>query len=104
MRFLSTQVESAVLRRLKLLKRLQKVHLSPEAGLALRQRVETNSGSAEDRAILIKVIRATQASQQCVEALPLPAQPSPARKAKHKRQLTKASQRRNRREGVHWPT
>jgi len=31
MRFRSTQVESAVLRRLKLLKRLQEVQLSPEA-------------------------------------------------------------------------
>ncbi len=57
-----------MLRRLKLLKRLQEVHLSPEAGLALIQRVETNSDSAADRDILIKVIRATQAAQQFVEA------------------------------------
>ena len=90
-------MESAVLGRLKLLKRLQAVNLSPEAGRALIQRVETNSCSAEDRDILIKVIRATQASQQCVEASPLPAQPSPERKAKRKRQLTKAARRRNRR-------
>jgi hypothetical protein len=83
--------------RLKLLKRLQAVDLSPEAGLALIQRVKTNSCSAEDRDILIKVIRATQASQQFVEASPLPAQPSPERKAKRKRQLTKAARRRNRR-------
>src|SRR6266849_4795863 len=97
MRFLSRQVESAVLRRLKLLKRLQEVPLSPEAGLALMQRVETNNCSAEDREILIKVIRAPQASPQCVEASPLPAQPSPERKTKRKRQLTKASRRRHRR-------
>jgi len=44
MRFISIPAESAVLRRLKLLKRLQDVQLSPEAGLALMQRVETNSG------------------------------------------------------------
>jgi hypothetical protein len=86
-----------VLRRLKLLKRLQEVHLSPEAGLALIQRVETNSDSAEDRDILIKVMRATQAAQQFVEASPLPVQPSPERKAKRKRQWTKAARRRNRR-------
>ena len=86
-----------MLRRLKLLKRLQEVHLSPEAGLALLQRVETNSDSAEDRDILIKVIRATQAAQQFVEVSPLPVQPSPERKAKRKRQWTKAARRRNRR-------
>jgi len=86
-----------VLRRLKLLKRLQEVHLSPEAGLALIQRVETNSDSAADRDILIKVIRATQAAQQFVEAWPRPVQPSPERKAKRKRQWTKAARRRNRR-------
>jgi len=57
--------------RLKLPKHLQKVNLSPEAGLALVQRIETNSCSAEDRDILIKVIRATQASQQFLEASPL---------------------------------
>lgn len=97
MRFRSTQVESAVLRRLQLLKRLQEVQLSPEAGLALMQRVETNSCSAEDRATLIQVIRATQASQELVEASPLPTQPSPERKAKRKRQLMKAARRHNRR-------
>jgi|SRR6266849_667410 hypothetical protein len=97
MRFLSRQVESAVLRRLKLLKRLQEVQLSPEAGLALMQRVEINSCSAEDREILIQVIRTTQATQELVEASPLPAQSAPERKAKRKRQLMKAARRRNRR-------
>jgi hypothetical protein len=74
MRFISILVESAMLRRLKLLKRLQDVQLSPEAGLALIQRVETNSDSAEDQAIVIKAIRATQAAQQLAEASPLPPQ------------------------------
>jgi hypothetical protein len=68
-------------------KRLQDIQLSPEAGLALMQRVETNSDSAEDRAILITVIRATQAAQQLAEASPLPPQPAPERKAKRKLQL-----------------
>ena len=86
-----------MLRRLKLLKRLQEVHLSPEAGLALIQRVESDSESAEDRDLLIQVIRATQAAQQLVEASPLPGQPAPVRKAKRKRQWTKAARRRNRR-------
>ena len=46
---LSPQMESAVLRRFKLLKRLQDVHWRPEEAQALMQRVETNTCSAEDR-------------------------------------------------------
>jgi hypothetical protein len=46
---ISPQVESAVLRRLTLLKRLQDVHLRPEEAQALVQRVETNACSAADR-------------------------------------------------------
>jgi hypothetical protein len=87
MRCISVPVESAVLRSLKVVKRLQDIQLSPEAGLALMQRVETNSDSAEDRANLITVIRATQAAQQLAEASPQPPQPAPERKAKRKRQL-----------------
>jgi hypothetical protein len=87
MRRIATSVESLVLRRLKFLKRLQDVQLSPEAGLEQLQRVETNSDSAEDRAIVITVMRATQAAQQLVEASPLPPQPAPECKAKRKRQL-----------------
>ena len=37
-------MESAVLRRLKVLKRLQDVHLRPKETQALMQRVETNTG------------------------------------------------------------
>jgi len=101
--FLSTQVESAVLRRLKLLKRLQDVHLSPEEAQMLMQRVETNTCSAEDRDRLAQVIRATtQVSDQLLAPSPLPEQashgrPSPERKTKRKRQLAQASRRRNRR-------
>ena len=98
----SPQVEFAVLRRLKLLKRLQDVTLSPEEAQALRQRVETNTCSTEDRDRLAQVIRATtQVSAQLLEPSPQPeprvfARPSPQRKAKRKRQLAKASRRRNR--------
>jgi len=70
----SIPVESAVLQRLMLLKHLQDMRLSTEADLALIQRVETNSDSAEDQAIVIKAIRATQAAQQLAEASPLPPQ------------------------------
>jgi hypothetical protein len=82
MRFISILVESAMLRRLKLLKRLQDVQLSPEADLALIQRVETNSDSAEDQAIVIKAIRATQAAsslrrpRRCLRSMRLSAKPS----------------------------
>ena len=73
------------------------MQLSPEAGLALIQRVETNSDSAEDQAIVIKVIRATQAAQQLAEASPLPPQHAPECKAKRKRHVAKAARRRQRR-------
>jgi len=46
---LSPQVESAVLRRLTLLTRLQDVPLRPEETQALMQRVATNTWSAADR-------------------------------------------------------
>ena len=46
---ISPQGESAVLRRLKLLKHLQDVKLRPEEAQVLMQRVETDTCSAEDR-------------------------------------------------------
>lgn len=96
-------MESGVLRRLKLLQRLQEVQLSPEEAQGLLQRVEINTCSAEDRDRLAQVIRATtQVSDQLLAPSPMPEQaahgrPSPERKAKRKRQLAKASRRRNRR-------
>ena len=81
MRCISILVESVMLRRLKLLKRLQDVQLSPEAGLALIQRVETNSDSAEDQAIVIKVIRAPRLPsslrrpRRCLRSMCLSAEP-----------------------------
>ena len=76
---MSIPVESAVLQRLMLLKHLQDMRLSTEAGLALIQHVDTNSDSAADRAIAIKVIRVTQAAQQLEDAPPLLSQPAPKR-------------------------
>ena len=91
-----------MLRRLKVLKRLQDVQLRPEEAPALLQRVETNTCSAEDRDLLAQVIRVTtQVSAQLLDVSPQPAprvseRPSPQHKAKRKRQLAKASRRRNR--------
>lgn len=91
-----------MLRRLTLLKRLQDVNLRPEEAQALMQRVETNTCSAEDRDLLAQVIRTTtQVAAQLLDPSPQPAPrvpegPSPQRKAKRKRQLAKASRRRNR--------
>jgi hypothetical protein len=102
MGLISSQVESTVLRRLKLLKRLQDVPLRPEEAQALMQRVDTNTCSAADRDLLAQVIRATtQVSAQLLAPSPQPAprvseRPSPQRKAKRQRQLAKASRRRNR--------
>ena len=98
MRCIFTQVESAVLQHLKLLKRLQEVNLSPGEAQVLMQRVETNTCSAEDRDRLAQVIRATtQVSDQLLAPSPLPEQATPERKVKRKRQLAKAARRRNRR-------
>ena len=77
---MSIPVESAVLQRLMLHKHLQDIRLSTEAGLALIQQVDTNSDSAADRAIAIRVIRVTQAAQQLEAAPPLLSQPAPMRK------------------------
>ena len=102
MDLISPQVESAVLRRLKLLQHLQDVPLRPEESQTLMQRVDTNTCSAEDRDLLAQVIRATtQVAAQLLDPSPPPdprvsERPSPQRKAKRKRQLAKASRRRNR--------
>jgi hypothetical protein len=78
-----------------LLKRLQEVNLSPEDGQGLQERLERGDWSAADRQMLAKVVRATQASQQLLEESIRPAQTTPQRKTKRKRQFAKASRRRN---------
>ena len=87
-----------MLQRLELLKRLQEVNPSHEEGLALIQRVASNSCSSADYESLIQVIQAnTEVAQQLSQELPGPRSSSPQHKAKRKRQLAKASRRRNRR-------
>jgi hypothetical protein len=95
--------EYAVFSRLKLLKRLQEVDLSPEEAWALVDRVQTHTSSAEDHERLARLIRATTAVTDQLRAEPLPAELSPPRRlsperrVKRKRQLAKAARRRQRR-------
>jgi hypothetical protein len=91
-----------VFQRLKLLRRLQEVKLSPNEAWALLERVKTNTSSAADRAQLAHLIRVTlEVTDQLravpdVQALPASERLSPKRKAKRKRQLAKATRRRQR--------
>jgi len=100
----STQVECAVLHRLKLLRRLQEVKLSPNEAWALLERVKTNMSSADDREQLAHLIRVTlevTAQLRAEPAAPPPpvsARLSPKQKAKRTRQLAKATRRRHRHE------
>jgi hypothetical protein len=99
MRLIAPQVECAVFQRLKLLRRLQEVHLSPAEAWALLERVKTNTSSAEDREHLAHLIRVTTAVTDQLRAEPDGQTPpvsqrrSPQRKAKRKRQLAKAARR-----------
>lgn len=92
-----------MLSRLKLLKRLQEVDLSPDEAWALVDRVKTQTSSADDHARLARLIRATTAVTDHLRAAPpspepsAPQRPSPERTAKRKRQLAKAARRRQRR-------
>jgi hypothetical protein len=96
-------VECAVLQRLKLLRRLQKVKLSPDEAWALLERVKTHTSSAEDREQLAHLIRVTTEVTEQIRAEPDMQTPpvshrlSPQRKAKRNRQLAKAARRRHRR-------
>jgi hypothetical protein len=98
-----SQVESAVLRRLKLLRRLQEVKLSPDAAWALLERVKTHTSSAEDREQLAHLMRVTlEVTDQLraepdVQTPPVSQRLSPTHKGKRKRQLAQAARRRHRR-------
>jgi DNA-binding transcriptional MerR regulator len=96
-------VGCAVLQRLKRLRRLQEVDLSPDEAWALLDRVQTNTSSAEDRERLAHLIRVTTAVTEQLRAAPVPEPEPPApqrlsseRKAKRQRQLAKAARRRQR--------
>jgi hypothetical protein len=92
-----------VFQRLKLLRRLQEVQLSPDEAWALLERVKTNTSSAEDREQLAHLIRVTTEVTEQIRAEPnmqtppVSQQLSPQRKAKRHRQLVKAARRRQRR-------
>jgi uncharacterized protein YaiL (DUF2058 family) len=93
-----------VLKRLKLLRRLQEVDLeSPEAALALLERVKTHTSSAEDRERLAHLIRVTLEVTDHIQAEPDKQTPlaserlSVKQKAKRTRQIAKAARRRHRR-------
>jgi hypothetical protein len=92
-----------VVSRLKLLKRLQEVDLSPDAAWALVDRVKLHTSSAEDHERFARLIRATTAVTDQLRTASFDAEPSsprrlsPERRAKRKRQLAKAARRRQRR-------
>ena len=76
-----------MLRRLKLLKYLQEINLSPAETLALMRRLETDSCRPEDYKVLIRIVRAhTNLSTDFLEASPGVELSSPTLKAKRQRQ------------------
>jgi hypothetical protein len=89
-------VEPVVFRRLKLLKYLQQINLSPEDTLALIRRLETDSCRPEDYEVLIRTVRAhMELSADVLTASPEVESSLPAHKAKRKRQgVTRARRRR----------
>lgn len=88
-------MEPVVFRRLKLLKYLQQINLSPEDTLALIRRLETESCRAEDYEVLIRTVRAhMELSADLLAASPMVEPSSLARQAKRKRQGAKRARRR----------
>jgi hypothetical protein len=84
-----------VFRRLKLLKYLQQINLSPEDTLALIRRLETDSCCAEDYEVLSRTVRAhMELSADFLAASPGVEPSSPGHKAKRTRQGTKRARRR----------
>lgn len=89
--------------RLKLLRRLQEVDLSPDEAWSLLDRVTMYTSSADDRERLAHLMRVTTAVTEQLRAEPAEPEPSspqrlsPERKAKRQRQLAKAARRRQRR-------
>ena len=89
--------------RLKLLRRLQEVQLSPDEAWALLERVTTHTSSADDREQLAHLIRVTLEvtdhlrADPDVQTPPVSERLSPKQKAKRERQLAKATRRRQRR-------
>ena len=90
--------------RLKLLRRLQEVKLSPDEAWALLERVKTPTSSADDREQLAHLIRVTLEvtdhirTAPDVQTPPVSERLSPKPKAQRNRQVSKATRRRHRRE------
>jgi len=88
--------------RLKLLRRLQEVDLSPQEAWALLERVKTNTSSAEERERLAHLIRVTTEVTDQLRAEPDGQRPpvyarlSPKQNTKRRRRLAKAARRRHR--------
>ncbi len=103
---LAEEPTPVLLKRLKLLRRLQAVKLSPDEAWALLERVKTHTSSADDREQLAHLIRVTlEGTAQLraepdpdVQTSPVSEQLLPTPKAKRTRQLAKATRRRHRRE------
>lgn len=76
-----------MLRRLKLLKYLHEINLSPAETLALMRRLETDSCRPEDYEVLIRIVRAhTNLSADFLEVSPGVEPSPPVLKAKRQRQ------------------
>jgi len=92
-----------VFQRLKLLRRLQEVTLSPDEAWVLVERVKTHTRSADDREQLAHLIRVTLEvtdhlrAAPDVQTPPVSERPAPTHKAKRHRQVAKAARRRHRR-------
>lgn len=90
--------------RLKLLRRLQEVKLSPDEAWEVLERVKTHTSSADDREQLAHLIRVTLEvtdhirTEPDVQTPPVSERLSPKPKAKRNRQVAKAIRRRHRRE------
>jgi hypothetical protein len=88
------EVEPIVFRRLKLLKYLQQINLSPEDTLALIGRLETDSCRPADYEVLIRTVRAhMELSADVLAAAPGVEPAPPGRQAKRKRQGAQRARR-----------
>jgi hypothetical protein len=91
-----------MLQRLKLLKRLLGLFLSRQQGMALLERVQASDLREEDRALVIRIIRATlklpdaPGEEPSALAAPFPARPTLQGKAKRQRHEVMAQWRRKR--------
>ncbi|HEY5864088.1 MAG TPA: hypothetical protein VI542_00825 [Candidatus Tectomicrobia bacterium] len=85
--------------RLKLLcQYLDKIHLSPEATLALMRRLETDTCRPEDYEVLIRIVGAhTMLAVEGLKAPPALDRPASARRTSDQRQGAKRARRRPRR-------